>query len=209
MDLDTAQRTRLAADLLLHLAAAIPDSEAIVRGSLADGHADAYSDIDLLWDVPDTEFTSAISELPAILARVGPVASLRFDPDFQHSANRRLVFVRFADVPLFWRVDLDVFARSVGRDPDFDRDNPAARGGEWLATESALMNAVAAIKACRRGCEALAADVLRRAERRVGLHVKESNVPARIMSLVDTMARQDAAAAPLAAEIRQLMATLR
>ena len=77
---------------------------------------------------------AAIADLPVILTRIRPVASLRFDPDFQHSAKRRLVFVRFAGVALFWRVDLDVFARSVGRDPDYDRDNPFARGTSWSAS---------------------------------------------------------------------------
>ena len=126
--LDTDERARLVADLQAELTAAVPNSVALLRGSLAEGRADPYSDIDLLWDVPDADFSPAIAELPVTLSHVRPVASLRFDPDFQHSARRRLAFIRFAGVPLFWRVDLDVFARSVGRDPDYDRDNPSARG---------------------------------------------------------------------------------
>jgi predicted nucleotidyltransferase len=126
--LETDERARLVADLLTELAAAVPGSAALLRGSLAEGRADPYSDIDLLWDVPDADFNAAIVQLPVTLERVRSVASLRFDPDFQQSAKRRLAFIRFDSVPLFWRVDLDIFARSVGRDPDFDRDNSCARG---------------------------------------------------------------------------------
>jgi hypothetical protein len=85
------------------------------------------------------------------VACVRPVASLRFDPDFQQSADRRLAFIRFAGVPLFWGVDLDVLVRSVGRDPDYDRDNPPARGVVWSFGESNLTNAIADIKAEHRG----------------------------------------------------------
>jgi len=148
--LETNERARLVADLLTELVAAVPGSAVLLRGSLAEGCADPYSDIDLLWDVPDADFNAAIVQLPVTLERVRSVASLRFDPDFQQSAKRRLVFIRFDSVPLFWRVDLDVFARSVGRDPDFDRDNSSARGTAWSLTESSLANAVAAIKAQRR-----------------------------------------------------------
>src|SRR5918995_1038279 len=135
--LETDERARLVADLFEQLAAAIPGST-VLRGSLAEGRADPYSDIDLLWDIPDASFNAALAELPVTLERVRPVTSLRFDPDFQHSAKRRLAFVRFAGVPLFWRVDLDVFARSIDRDPNYDRDNPTARSAAWSFTESSL-----------------------------------------------------------------------
>jgi hypothetical protein len=70
-------------------------------GIAAEGRAEPYCDVDLLWDVPDAAFAEAIASLPVFMARVRPLASLRFDPDFQHSARRRLAFVRFAGVPLF------------------------------------------------------------------------------------------------------------
>lgn len=209
MELDVAQRAHLASRLLTTLCDSVPGSDAHLRGSLADGRADAYSDIDLLWDVRDDDFSSAIADLPTTLARVRPVASLRFDPDFQHLAKRRLAFVRFAGVPLFWRVDLDIFARSAGRDPDYDRDNPSASGGDWSVAESALMTIVAAIKAHRRGRDATAVELVHRAERRVGMHATEGGMHRQITTLVDTIARQDPTAAPLAAEIRQLLATLK
>jgi hypothetical protein len=47
--------------------------------------------------------------LPSNLAQIRPVTSLRFDPDFQPSARRRLVFIHFAGLPLFLRGDLDLF----------------------------------------------------------------------------------------------------
>ena len=143
--LETEERARLVADLLTQLAVAIPGSTALLRGSLAECRADSYSDIDLLWDVPDADFSAAIAELPVTLSHVRSVASLRFDPDFQHSARRRLAFIRFAGVPLFWRVDLDIFARSVDRNQDYDRDNPSACGTCWSRAESSLANAIAAI----------------------------------------------------------------
>jgi predicted nucleotidyltransferase len=204
--LKTDHRTRLVADLLRELLAAVPGSAVLLRGSLAEGRADPYSDIDLLWDIPDAAFAGSIASLPVFLARVRPVASLRFDPDFQHSAKRRLAFVRFAGVPLFWRVDLDVFARSVGRDPDYDRDNPSARGTSVSLAESALANAVAAIKAQRRGRDIEAAELLARAEARVGVASPAVDLQSRIGLLVDAVAAKDPTMASLAADIRRLVA---
>ena len=203
--LESDERARLAADLLAALATAVPDSTALPRGSLAEGRADIYSDIDLLWDVPDAGFDAAIAGLPSILKRVQPVASLRFDPDFQHSAKRRLAFVRFAGVPLFWRVDLDVFARSVGRDPDYDRANPSARGTSVSLAESSLANAIAAIKALRRGQDNEAAELLARAEARVGVPSPAVVLQSRIDLLLDAVVAKDATTASLAADIHRLL----
>ena len=66
------------------------------------------------------------------LSRVRPLTSLRLDPAFQKSDRRRLIFVQFERVPLFWRVDIDLFAASVD-DPQYDIDNPRARGDPLLA----------------------------------------------------------------------------
>jgi predicted nucleotidyltransferase len=206
--LETDERTRLVADLLTELEAAFPGSAALLRGSLAEGRADPYSDIDLLWDVPDAAFNAAIAELPATLERVRPVASLRFDPDFQRSARRRLAFIRFAGVPLFWRVDLDIFARSVGRDPDYDRDNPSARGTCWSFTESSLANAIAAIKALHRGRDTEAAELLTRAEARVGVASLTVDLKSRIDLLIDAVVVKDPTTASLASETRRLLTEL-
>jgi predicted nucleotidyltransferase len=203
--LETDERARLVADLLTELVAAVPGSAALLRGSLAEGRADPYSDIDLLWEIPDADFSAAIAELPVTLERVGSVASLRFDPDFQRSTKRRLAFIRFAGVPLFWRVDLNVFARSVGRDPDYDRDNPSARGAAWSLAESSLANAIAAIKALRRGRDTEAAELLARAEARVGVASPDIDLHSRISLLVDAVAAKDPTTAALAADIHRLV----
>jgi predicted nucleotidyltransferase len=203
--LEVDERARLVAGLLGELVMAVPGSTAILRGSLAEGRADRYSDIDLLWDVPDAAFSTSIAELPVTLERVRPVASLRFDPDFQHSAKRRLAFIRFAGVPLFWRVDLDVFARSVGRDPDYDRANPSARGRSWSLAESSLANAIAGIKAQRRGHDIEAAALLARAEARLGVAPPQVDLQRRIGLLVDAAAANDPTLATLAADIRRLL----
>lgn len=206
--LETEERTRLVADLLTQLAAAIPGSTALPRGSLAECRADPYSDIDVLWDVPDADFSAAIAELPVILAHVRPVASVRFDPDFQHSAGRRLAFIRFAGVPLLWRVDLDIFARSVGHDPDYARDNPSAHGTCWSFTESSLANAIAAIRALHRGRDTEAAELLAAAEARVGVAPPTVDLETRIGLLVDAVAAKDPTMASLAAQIRDLLTEL-
>jgi hypothetical protein len=206
--IESDERVRLVADLATGLTAAVPGSAALLRGSLAEGGADLYSDIDLLWDVPDNAFSAALAALPAILEGVRPVASLRFDPDFQHSAKRRLAFIRFAGVPLFWRVDLDVFACSVGRDPDYDRDNPAAGGTSWSLSESSLANAIAAIKAQRRGRAHEAAALIARAEARVGAASPEVDLQSRIGLLVDAVAAKDPTTSSLVADIRRLLAEL-
>jgi hypothetical protein len=202
---ETDERARLVADLLTELAAAVPGSAALVRGSLAEGRADLYSDIDLLWDVPDAAFGVAITELSENLERVRSVASLRFDPDFQQSAKRRLAFIRFADVPLFWRVDLDVFAQSVGCDPNYDCDNPSARGTAWSFAESSLANAVAAIKAQRRGQNAEASALLAWAEARVGPTAATVDLRSRIGLVIDAATAKDPTTASLAADTRRLL----
>src|SRR5258706_12146824 len=103
MRLDTTIRARLVARLLHDLPDAIPGSAAHLRGSLAEHRADVYSDIDILWEIPDQQFALSVNRIHSILTAIHPLESLRFDPDFQQSQRRRLIFVRFCDVPLFWR----------------------------------------------------------------------------------------------------------
>src|SRR5689334_15922144 len=101
MNTDVTERSQLAADILTALERTVLGSQAVLRGSLASGSADAYSDIDVLWDVPDAALLSAIEALPRILAAVRPLAALRSDPDYARSLKHRLLFARFEDVPLF------------------------------------------------------------------------------------------------------------
>lgn len=114
--LDTRVRWELAQQILLSLRGAFADCRADLRGSLACGTADPYSDIDVLWEVPDSDFQRAIERLPELLSQVQPIESIRTDPDFQKSDRRRLFFVSFEGVPLFWRADIDVSRPRPPRD---------------------------------------------------------------------------------------------
>ncbi|WP_406284910.1 hypothetical protein [Streptomyces sp. NBC_00209] len=90
-------RAALADEVCIALKRCCPGSRAELTGPLGSGTADAFSDVDIAWVVPDERF-----------------------PDFYRSDRRRLLFVRFAGVPLFWRFDLDVRAASVADDPHYD-----------------------------------------------------------------------------------------
>ncbi len=177
-----------------------------MRGSLAANTADQYSDIDVLWEVPDADFEWCVANLEENLSRVRPVASLRSVPEFQNSEKRRLIFVRFESIPLFWRLDLDIFARSIHRDPAYDLNNPNARGSDWSLTESALMNAVAAIKAHLRGKDEEAQQLLVRAYKRVGLDFPDLELGELILELVDEISALDPKLVALAEDIRKLVA---
>ena len=204
MQLDPAERTRLLISVLAALNEAVPGSHAEARGSLAEGQADAYSDIDVLWEVPDASFEQSVWSLKDTLSRVRPVESFRSDPLLQNSAKRRLIFARFHGVPLFWRLDLEIFARSVQRDRSYDLENPAARGADWSLAESALMNTVAAIKAHLRGDNRGAQELLDRGYQRIGLEVPERPLKDQILELAGQAARQDDHVSGLARRIRAL-----
>lgn len=206
MNLDTALRTTLTGRILRRLVEAAPGSAAILRGSLAGRRADQYSDIDVLWDVPDRLFQPCVEHIANTLSPIYPIESIRSDLDFQHSAKRRLFFARFADVPLFWRLDLDVFAQSVGRDPSYDVANPAARGTAWSFAESALANAVAAVKAYVRGNEQEAQQILARAYTRIGLAVPQLPLPDLIIQLTDEAPCIDPGTRSFASRIKDLVA---
>ena len=177
-------RQQLVERLISGLTAAASGSAVVLRGSLAAGRADVYSDIDLLWDVPDDLFAMCITRLPTFLAAIQPIAALRSDPDFQCSDRRRLFFVRFQALPLFWRLDLDVYARSLERDPAYDLDNLAARGTDWSWPESALANVVAAVKARLRSRDDHAWQLLQRACQRIGLAAPDAGLPETMSEVV-------------------------
>ena len=149
--LNPEERSRLARQILSRLLEeSVSASSAQLRGSLAEGGGDRYSDIDVVWEVPDEAFGAALEGMEKALSRVRPLASLRLDPAFQKSDRRRLIFVQFERVPLFWRVDIDLFAASVD-DPQYDIDNPRARGDHFARTHSALMNSVGPSERCSAG----------------------------------------------------------
>ena len=141
-------RDAVAGEIRAVLASSCPGSRVELRGSLADGTADVYSDIDLAWTVPDERFGAAVASVPDVLGGLRPLESVRSDPDFQLSTRRRLLFVLFRDLPLFWRLDLEIRAASAEGDTT---DEPGAAGTGWSPYASAVANAVAAIKAVRRG----------------------------------------------------------
>ncbi|WP_345105872.1 nucleotidyltransferase family protein [Streptomyces drozdowiczii] len=145
-------RAALAHEVCLALKTGCPGSRAELTGSLGSGTADAFSDIDIAWVVPDARFPDCLARTAGVLGAVRPVDSVRIDPDFYRSDRRRLLFVRFAGVPLFWRLDLDVRAASVADAPHYDVGNPAARArdDEWSRPASALANAIGAVKAVAR-----------------------------------------------------------
>jgi hypothetical protein len=226
--LDTTVRDTLVQRLLASLAGSAPGSTAELRGSLAAGNADAYSDVDVLWQVPDELFAEAVGRMAEILSRVHPVESLRSDPDYQRSDRRRLFFVQFQGLPLFWRADVDVLAQSLHGDLSYDRHNPAARGDDWSPSHSALMNAIAAVKALLREYsgssgggshgagtagmgarsavftgdrENTARELLKRGFERAGLPVPQGEAQELIPVLAEGIAAMDPAKAPLAGRI--------
>lgn len=204
LNLDTGIRDALVERIILSLEGAVPGSIALLRGSLAAGNADAYSDIDILWEIPDDRFQVAVNSIGEILSKAGPVEFLRSDPAFQNSAKRRLFFVQFQDIPLFWRADIDLFAQSAERNPEYDVNNAAARGDDWSLTHSALMNAIAAVKALLRQREELARQLLRRGFERIGLAEPEGEPQELILKLAADVARADPTRAKLAGRVMEL-----
>jgi hypothetical protein len=192
--LDVSQRAEPVADLMAQLRYAIPGPEARLRGSLGTGHADPYSDIDLLWDVPDLESNDALAQLPEILARGRPLASLRYDPDFQRSAKPRSYSSASpechssgASIWISWPAPSSAI-RTTTAPPS----RPVARIGQQP-------------RAARR-TPSRRSKLMQRAEQRVVLSHVASAVPDRILRLVDAVAEQDPSLATRASEIRRLVA---
>jgi len=172
-------------------------SRAGLRGSLSRGDADEYSDIDIAWEVPGREFTGSVGRLAEILSLAGRVESLRWDPDFRGARGRRVAFVRFAMVPLFWRVDIDIRAGGQGEPGDVEQDRQ-----EWSPAESALMNAVAAIKAVVRGDRAAAGPLLERGFARLDAPAPMGDTRTAVGKLLDFAVSRDNRQAVLAQRIR-------
>lgn len=205
--LDLALRAALAQELLHALRARCPGSRAELRGSLARGTADAYSDIDLAWIVPDDRFDACVAAVPDLLGTVRGVASLRVDPDLQNSRKRRLLFADFDGLPLFWRLDLEITAHSVADRPGYDQGNPAACGDDWSRPASALANAVAAVKAVLRGQPQTARGLLERGFARIGaVDAVSGDWAADITRLAEAAAAVEPARGPLAERVVRLAA---
>ena len=200
MILDRRQRAELVRRILRGLEESVPRSRAQLRGSLAGDVSDEYSDIDITWRVPADDFLSCLQGLGETLSRIGPVESTRWDPEYRGRGDRRLVFVRFAGVPLFWRVDFDISSDAKQASPlKVEQDDLP-----WSLTESALMNAVAAIKAHVRGRDADAVPLLSRAYDRVGVELVRQDLKTAILQLVDSIEKMDSATRPLCSRIKKL-----
>ena len=171
MLLDPDIRDRFAERLLNRLHEAFPDAVVGPCGPIANETADRYSPIDLRCVIPDERFKDALVRLPEVLTSVEIVLSLRSEPTHQNSDRRRLFYIRFGGLPLFWRVQLEVVAASVANDPLYDNFNAAARGTDWSLPESALWSAVDAIRSLARGHEKEAHNQLRRAFQRINVPV--------------------------------------
>lgn len=210
LDLRPERRHTFASKLLRNLENWIPGSVAELRGSLGSGTADDYSDIDICWVVPDDSFTEAVDTLGAALSRETAVLSLRTDPEFARSARRRLVFARLYGMPLFWRVDIDIRARSVAADDLYDAGNPDARSDTgWSGPASAIENAIAATKAAARGQADTADGLLHRGFERVGRDPEHTDDRAdAITSLADACATQESSLTEMAAEVHQVVDSL-
>ena len=202
--LNPLDRARLADEVVRQFHKAFPGSRAELRGSLAEGRADEYSDIDICWEVADTDFPPCLASLRSILDSVRPVESLRSDPDFQNSQKCRLLFVRFRDMPLFWRLDLEVIVQSLRGHPISQVGKPHAKGTDWSATESALANTVAAIKAHLRQNDEEAYALLSRAYVMVGLPVPDLRLGPLMLKLVDYITTTDPEMAAFGARIKEL-----
>jgi predicted nucleotidyltransferase len=210
LDLRPERRDQLAAELRAELEALIPDSSTAVRGSLAAKTADPYSDIDLCWVVRDETFTAAVSAAAGLAAKLPSVQAVRIDPGFARSDRRRLVFARLAEAPVFWRVDLDVRARSVAADDSYDDGNPAARDESgWSRPASAIENAIAAIKSGVRGRADVTSGLLSRGYERIGLvPPPDTGLTELITRLAESCAGLEPGLASMASEVREAAETL-
>ncbi|GAB2990294.1 hypothetical protein LWP59_07315 [Amycolatopsis acidiphila] len=169
----------------------------MLRGSLASGAADAYSDIDLAWTVPGESFGTATREVASVVSRAWPVTSVRVDPDTRDSGARRLLFFWFRDLPLFWRLDLEIVSAPPGPD--------VPGHGEWSPAASALANAVAAVKAVRRNQPANARGLLDRGFARVGAPATATGDWLRdVVGLAEAAALSEPAVRSLADQVREL-----
>ncbi len=134
-----------ARDLQDGLAHHLSPAEVSFRGSFAEGTYDQYSDVDLRADVHQELDKQFFSELERFLTGLYGSALVRYDPDFVHTTTAQNVRFSFYELPIFWRVDLDVVS-----DTDLGEKYPFPFP-EWQIGTSALMNVVWALKYHRRG----------------------------------------------------------
>ena len=165
-------------------------------GSMAEpGGDDAFSDIDVSWNIPAEQADAQLESLRTTLHQVGTVESLRVDPEPR--LDWRLVFVRFEGWPLWWRVDLEIHSAGIGSRGVPDAD-------DWSPYESACMGVVVTLKALARRrpdeAEALWARALQRVE---AVDVAGEWAP-RIDALLEQLATSSPDTADLVTRTRRL-----
>ncbi|AJT64829.3 hypothetical protein T261_3159 [Streptomyces lydicus] len=190
--------------LVAALRGCCPEGGLELRGSLATGTHDRFSDFDLRWTVPGERFAEAVAGAGAYLGRSLPLLAARSDPEFHDTPDRRLLTYFFRGLPLFWRLDLEVRAATPPA-------GPVPAGGEWPLPVSALANAVGAVKAVARGrSEEEIRGLLDRGFARAGSRERATGRwAADVVRLADAAERAagdgDPAAGELAARVRELV----
>ncbi|MFF4951538.1 hypothetical protein [Streptomyces chattanoogensis] len=91
-----------------------PEGGLELRGSLAAGTHDRFSDFDLRWTVPGERFAEAVAGAGAHLGRSLPLLAARSDPELHGTPDRRLLTYFFRDPPLIRRLGLEVRAAGGG-----------------------------------------------------------------------------------------------
>ena len=191
-----ASREEAAALILDALAAAGPAGDVRLIGSMAKrGKADAFSDIDVRWTIPPEHAPGALQSLHLTLQRVGIVESLRVDPEPR--PDSRLVFVRFQDWPLWWRVDLEIHSAGLG-----SLGVPGADA--WSPCESACMGVLVTLKAIARNRPEAAEDLWARVLQRVDATDVVGDWELRIGSLLEHLEASGLLTADLVSRTRQL-----
>ena len=138
------------------------------------------------------------------LDRIQPGRLFRIDPAAPASSYSRLVYVLFRDVPMFWRLDLEIIGR-----PPVPSPEAAPFEAAWSLPASALMNALAATKAAARGGDATANELLARAFERLGERLPALGTGERIRALASACKAHDPSLQDLADEVAERSLALR
>lgn len=115
------------------------------RGSVAEGSHDEYSDVDLLARIGSELNEAFFYTLEHRLTELYGPALVRYDPNHKTDLDSQHVRFSFYDLPVFWRVDLEIVSLSEATEK-WPSPFP-----EWQVGTSALMNVVWAVKYHRRG----------------------------------------------------------
>ena len=134
-----------ARDLRGQLARLLAPAEVSFRGSFANGSYDEYSDVDLLAAVHRELDERFFSDLEVFLTGLYGPALVRYDPAHEKTTASQHVRFSFYELPIFWRLDLDVVS-----DKEAAEKWPSPFPS-WPVGTSALMNVVWAIKHHKRG----------------------------------------------------------